>query len=132
MIVRTYTHAWNMRVRIYAFDDIRLPVKGGISVAQFVAFGVTAAVWVPLSFVLGIPSLVGNAGVAFMVVAGVPVAVMLQVDRPIAHEKTVEEWVGSWIQRNSEPKRLGALGPVDPPRPVHLTAARWVPYRDRR
>lgn len=132
MIVRTYTHAWNMRVRIYAFNDIRLPVKGGISVPQFITLGVTAAVWIPLALLLRLPSLVGNAGVAFVILAGVPILIMLQVDRPIAHEKTVEEWLASWAQRASEPKRLGALGAVDPPRPVHLTASRWVPYRDGR
>jgi hypothetical protein len=132
MIVRTYTHAWNMRVRIYAFDDIRLPIKGGISVPQLVAMAVTAAIWIPLCLIIGVADLVGNLGVAVAIMGGVPIFVMLQVDRPIAHEKTVEEWLNSWIQRNSEPKRLGALGQIDRARPVLLTASLWVPNRDVR
>jgi hypothetical protein len=132
MIVRTYTHAWNMRVRIYAFDDIRLPIKNGISVPQLLALFVTAAVWVPLCLLLNVGSFVTNSGLLMVVYVGVPVVVMLQVDRPVAHEKTVEEWLGSWVQRNSEPRRLAALAPADKPRPIHLSAARWVPYDEGR
>jgi hypothetical protein len=132
MIVRTYTHAWNMRVRIYAFDDIRLPIKNGISVPQLLAGFAVAAVWIPLCLLLNIGSLIGNAGLVFVVYAGVPIAIMLQVDRPVAHEKTVEEWLGSWAQRNAEPRRLAALAPADRPRPILLTAARWVPYNESR
>jgi hypothetical protein len=128
MIVRTYTHAWNMRVRIYAFDDIRLPMKNGITVPQLVALMITAAVWIPLCLVLGVSSWVGNAGLAVVVFAAVPIVVMLQVDRPIAHEKTIEEWLGSWLQRNREPRRLAALAQSERPRPILLTATRWVPY----
>jgi hypothetical protein len=132
MIVRTYTHAWNMRVRIYAFDDIRLPVKNGISVPQLAALLGAAAVWIPLCLLLNVGSWVGNAGVLVVVLIGPPVVIMLQVDRPIAHEKTVEEWLGSWMQRNAEPRRLAALAPADRPRPVRLTAARWVPNEPAR
>jgi hypothetical protein len=127
MIVRTFTHAWNMRVRIYAFDDIRLPVKNGISVPQVIAGVAAALVWVPLCFLLGVPSWVGNAGVATMIIAAPPVIVLLYADRPIAHEKTIEEWVSSWLTRQAEPRRLAALTTAPTPRRVLLTASRWVP-----
>ncbi|WP_163508610.1 PrgI family mobile element protein [Fodinicola acaciae] len=127
MIVRTFTHAWNMRVRIYAFDDIRLPVKNGISIPQVIAGVAAAVVWVPLCFLLGVPSWVGNAGVATMIIAAPPVIVLLYADRPIAHEKTTEEWLSSWLTHQSEPRRLAALTTAPAPRRVLLTASRWVP-----
>jgi hypothetical protein len=132
MIVRTYTHAWNMRVRIYAFDDVRLPIKNGISVPQLVALLVAAVIWIPLCLVVGVASWIGNPGLVAIVYGAVPIVVMLQVDRPIAHEKTVEEWLGSWLHRNREPGRLAALGDTERPRPVLLTATRWVPDRRAR
>lgn len=128
MIVRTYTHAWNMRVRIYAFDDIRLPIKNGISVPQLLALLGAAAIWIPLCLVLGVGSWIGNSGLLVIILAAPPVVVMLQVDRPIAHEKTVEEWLGSWLKHGAEPRWLAALAESDRPRPVLLTGTRWVPY----
>lgn len=127
MIVRTFTHAWNMRVRIYAFDDIRLPVKNGISIPQVIAGVAAALVWVPLCLLFGVPSWVGNAGVATMIIAAPPVIVLLYADRPIKHEKTTEEWVSSWLTRQSEPRRLSALTAAPAQRRVLLTASRWVP-----
>jgi hypothetical protein len=127
MIVRTFTHAWNMRVRIYAFDDIRLPVKNGISIPQVLAGLAAALIWVPLCLLLGVPSWVGNAGVATMIIAVPPVLVLLNADRPIAHEKTSEEWLSSWFVHQTEPHRLAALTGAQPPRRVLLTASRWVP-----
>ncbi|GAA1668834.1 hypothetical protein GCM10009765_17870 [Fodinicola feengrottensis] len=127
MIVRTFTHAWNMRVRIYAFDDIRLPVKNGISIPQVLAGLAAAVVWVPLCLLLGVPNWVGNLGFATMIIAVPPVIVLLYADRPIAHEKTSEEWLSSWLVRQSEPRRLAALTGAPPSRRVLLTASRWVP-----
>lgn len=127
MIVRTFTHAWNMRVRIYAFDDIRLPIKNGISVPQVIAGVIAAVIWIPLCLVLGLPSLVGNAGVGFMLVAVPPVLVLLYADRSVAHEKSVEEWVTSWAGRYVEPRRLASMGSAAAPRPVRLSASRWIP-----
>jgi hypothetical protein len=127
MIVRTFTHAWNMRVRIYAFDDIRLPVKNGISIPQVLAGLAAALVWVPLCLLLGVPSWVGNAGVATMIIAVPPVLVLLYSDRPITHEKTVEEWLSSWLTHQAEPRRLAALTGAPANRRVLLTASRWVP-----
>ncbi len=127
MIVRTFTHAWNMRVRIYAFDDIRLPVKNGISIPQVLAGLAAAVVWVPLCLLLGVPSWVGTPGVATMIIAAPPVIVLLNADRPIAHEKTSEEWLSSWLVHQSEPRRLAAMTGAAPNRRVLLTASRWVP-----
>jgi hypothetical protein len=127
MIVRTFTHAWNMRVRIYAFDDIRLPVKNGISIPQVLAGLGAALIWVPLCLLVGVPGLVGNAGVATMIIVVPPALVLLNADRPIAHEKTSEEWLSSWLVHQSEPNRLAALTGTQAPRRVLLTASRWVP-----
>jgi hypothetical protein len=127
MIVRTFTHTWNMRVRIYAFDDVRLPLRNGISILQLLAGLGAAAIWMPLCALLNLGDLVGNAGLAVLLYAGVPMLVMLQVDRPIAHEKAVEEWLGAMMARGQEPRQLGALGTAHPPRPIVLTASRWVP-----
>jgi hypothetical protein len=129
MIVRTFTHAWNMRVRIYAFDDVRLPLRNGISVPQLVAGMVAAVVWIPLCLLLGVGDLFSNPGLIFLTYAGPPTFVLLQADRPVAHEKTIEEWLGSVVTRSGEPKRLSALAPAEPIRPVVLTASRWCPDR---
>lgn len=127
MIVRTFTHAWNMRVRIYAFDDIRLPVKNGISVPQVIAGAVAAVLWIPFCLLIGLPPLAGNVGVGIMIMAVPPVLVLLYSDRPVAYEKSVEEWVTSWGTRRVEPRRLAAMGSSPPPRVIKLTAARWIP-----
>ncbi|GAA0916780.1 hypothetical protein [Virgisporangium aurantiacum] len=127
MIVRTFTHTWNMRVRIYAFDDVRLPLRDGISIPQLLAGLVAAAVWMPLCALLGLGGLVGNVGIAILVYAGPPVLLMLQVDRPVAHEKKVEEWLGAIAVRSQEPRMLGGMAAAHPARPIVLTASRWIP-----
>jgi hypothetical protein len=127
MIVRTFTHTWNMRVRIYAFDDVRLPLRNGISIPQLLIGLAAAVVWVPLCALLGIGDLIGNAGLVFLAYVAPPILVMLQFDRPIAHEKTAEEWLGAIATRSQEPRQLGALGQAHPTRPIVLTASRWVP-----
>jgi len=130
MIVHTFTHAWNMRVRIYAFDDIRLPMKNGISIPQLLAGLGAAVVWVPLAFLLGMQYWFDNPGLVLMLFAGPPIAVLMNADRAVAHEKTTEEWLSSWLVHQGEPRRLASLAPTDKGRPVLLTASRWVPDGD--
>ncbi|GAA0903953.1 hypothetical protein [Virgisporangium aurantiacum] len=127
MIVRTFTQTWNMRVRIYAFDDVRLPLRNGISIPQLVAGLIAAAVWVPLCALLGLGGLVGNAGVTVLLYVGPPILLMLQVDQPIAHEKKAEEWLTAIVARGQEPRALGAMAEAHPARPIVLTASRWIP-----
>lgn len=129
MIVRTFTHAWNMRVRIYAFDDVRLPLRNGISVPQLIAGMVAAIIWLPLCLLLDVGDFITNPGLLFLTYVGPPVVVLLQADRPVKHEKTIEEWLGSMALHAGEPKRLNALAPADPVRTVVLTASRWCPDR---
>ncbi|GIJ51902.1 hypothetical protein Val02_87880 [Virgisporangium aliadipatigenens] len=129
MLVRTYTHAWNMRVRIYAFDDVRLPLRNGVSVPQLLAGIGAAIIWVPLCLLVDVGQFIENAGLAFLAYVGPPVFVMLQADRPVAHEKTIEEVLGSMVARAGEPKTLSALAAAEPTRPVMLTASRWIPDR---
>lgn len=130
MIVRTFTNVWNMRVRLYAIDDIRLPVKDGLSVPQIVSGLVAALVWVPGLFAMGAQYWFGNLGVTIMLFVAPPVFVLLNADRPIAHEKTTEEWLQSWLAHRMEPSRLAAMTTADRPRPVLLTASRWIPDDD--
>jgi hypothetical protein len=132
MIVRTFTNTWNMRVRIYAFDDVRLPLRDGISIPQLVTGLVAAAVWMPICALLDVGTLVGNVGIAIAVYAGPPVLLMLQVDRPIAHEKKMEEWLAAIVAHSQEPGQLGAMAAAQPARPVVLTASRWIPDGDDR
>lgn len=125
MIVRTYTSAWNLRTKIYAFDDLKVPIRGGITVPQLLAGLGTAIVWIPLCFLIGVSSL--NSGFAAAIMIGPPILVLMKADTPIAHEKTAEEWLTSWLTRQSEPKKLAALVSSGADRDVVLTGRRWVP-----
>jgi hypothetical protein len=123
--VRTYTSAWNLRTKIYAFDDLRIPVRGGITIPQLAAGVVCALIWIPLCIVIGLSHFV-NTGFAVAIMIAPPVFVTLKADTPIAHEKTIEEWLTSWITRQTEPKRLASLVEARDNRPIVLTARRWV------
>lgn len=130
MMVRTFTHVWNMRVRLYAIDDIRLPIRGGVSIPQLVSGLVAALVWIPFCLAIGAQYWFSNLGITIMLFACPPILVLLNADRPIAHEKTTEEWLQSWFSHQVEPARLATLMPAEKPRPVLLTASRWIPDAD--
>lgn len=127
MLVRTFTSTWNLRTKIYAFEDIKVPIKGGITVPQLLAGLGVAIIWVPLCLIIQIPKLVGNPGLAAGVMLVPPILALMKADTPVANEKTTEEWVTSWLTRRAEPKRVGALGALPVARNVHLTGTRWVP-----
>ncbi len=130
MIVRTFTHVWNMRVRLYAIDDIRLPIRNGVSILQLVSGLVAGLVWIPFCLAVGAQYWFGNLGITIMLFAGPPFFVLLNADRPIAHEKTTEEWLVSCLAHRAEPTRLATMMPAERPRPVLLTASRWIPDAD--
>lgn len=127
MIVRTFTSTWNLRTKIYAFDDIKVPIKGGITVPQLIAGALVAGVWVPAMLCIGLPSLVGNTGIAAVIMLGPPILAVMKADTPVKHEKTVEEWASSMATRMGEPKKLASLTGARDDRPLILTASRWVP-----
>ncbi len=127
MLVRTFTSTWNLRTKIYAFEDVKVPIKGGITVPQILAGLGVAIVWVPLCLIVRMPDWIGNPGVLVGIMLVPPVVALLKADTPVAHEKTTEEWITSWLTRRSEPRRFGAFGAVPAGRKVVLTAAHWVP-----
>lgn len=127
VIVRTYTSAWNLRTKIYAFDDLKVPVKGGITVPQLLAGAVSAIIWIPLVLLTGLSDLIGNSGFVAALLVGPPILITLKADTPVAHEKTVEEWLSSWSTRKSEPKKLTAMVRARDDRGVILAARRWIP-----
>lgn len=126
MIVRTYTSAWNLRTKIYAFDDLKVPIKGGITVPQLVAGIGVGLVWIPFCFLINLPGIVGGGfAVAIMVLP--PIVTLMKADTPVKHEKTIEEWATSWMIRTSEPRKLAGMTAARDDRPIVLSARRWVP-----
>lgn len=126
MLVRTFTSTWNLRTKIYAFDDVKVPIKGGITIMQLLAGLGTAVVWIPICFLIQLPSLVDN-GFAVAIMAVPPILVLMKADTPIAHEKTTEEWLNSWASRQGEPRRLATLVSAPERRNFVLSASHWVP-----
>ncbi len=127
MLVRTFTSTWNLRTKIYAFEDVKVPIKGGITVPQILAGLGVALVWVPLCLIIQMPSWIGNPGVLVGIMIVPPVIALLKADTPVAHEKTTEEWMTSWLTPPSEPPRFGALGAMPTGQKTVLTATHWVP-----
>jgi hypothetical protein len=127
MIVRTYTSAWNLRTKIYAFDDLKVPVRGGITVPQFLAGLGTALFWIPFCLITGLTHLVGNSGLIAALLIGPPILVTMKADTPVANEKTTEEWLTAWANHKTEPGRLASMVAARDDRPVILTARRWIP-----
>jgi|GEM_PF-4103131 len=127
MLVRTFTSTWNLRTKIYAFEDVKVPIKGGITVAQILAALGVAIVWIPLCLIIQMPAWIGNPGILVAVMGVPPILALLKADTPVAHEKTTEEWMTSWLTRRSEPRRFGAFAAVPASRPIVLTAEHWVP-----
>ncbi len=127
MLVRTFTSTWNLRTKIYAFDDVKVPIKGGITIPQLLAGVGAALVWIPFCLLIQMPSWIPNTGFLVGIMGIPPLVVLLKADTPIAHEKTTEEWLTSWLTRRSEPQALAALASARPDHPVVLTGSRWVP-----
>ncbi|MGH3545512.1 MAG: hypothetical protein ACRDPW_06265 [Mycobacteriales bacterium] len=127
MLVRTFTSTWNLRTKIYAFEDVKVPIKGGITVPQILAGLGVAIIWIPFCLLIQLPSLIGNAGLATGLMIIPPVVALLKADTPLAHEKTTEEWLTAWLTRRSEPRRFGAFGVVPAGQKILLTGSHWVP-----
>lgn len=127
MLVRTFTSTWNLRTKIYAFEDVKVPIKGGITVPQILAGLGVAMVWIPLCLIIQMPSWIPNPGILVGIMGVPPILALLKADTPVAHEKTTEEWLTSWLTRQGEPRRVGALGVVPKGHKVILTATHWVP-----
>ncbi|MGH3426654.1 MAG: hypothetical protein ACRDQZ_03630 [Mycobacteriales bacterium] len=127
MLVRTFTSTWNLRTKIYAFEDVKVPIKGGITVPQILVGLGAGIVWIPLCLIIQMPRWIPNAGILVAIMIIPPVVALLKADTPVANEKTTEEWASSWLSRRTEPRRVGALGAVPAPRKVMLTGSHWVP-----
>lgn len=133
MELRTYTDLWRMDRRLYAIQDVRLPVPVGMT--QLAAAAVTALVWLPLAATLGLTGLFAGAGeyasgLSAIVLAGPPVAVGWATGRPLVEGRTVAQQLYAAGRSQLLPAHLVRLD-VAPTVPPHqrLHARAWLPTR---
>lgn len=131
MELRTYTDLWRMDRRIYAVQDVRLPVPVGMT--QLGAAAAAALVWLPIAFTLGLTGLLAGAGeyatgLSAIVLAGPPSAVGWAAGRPLVEGRTLTQHAAAAARYRLLPPRLVRLAVPSRQRDVQaVTVAVWVP-----
>lgn len=131
MELRTYTDLWRMDRRIYAIQDVRLPVPIGMT--QLGAAALAALVWLPIAFGLGLTGLVAGAGeyatgLSAILLAGPPLAVGWATGRPLIEGRTIGQNLTAAARYRLLPPRLERLS-IPPREPDELTVHghAWLP-----
>jgi hypothetical protein len=103
MEIRTFTNFWNMERKLYAIEDISLPVP--ISLKVVGAFFITGIPWWGILALLNVPF--SNPGYLAWVLP--PIALGYIASRPIYQRKSIGQFVKSMASFYLQPKRLAGL-----------------------
>jgi hypothetical protein len=135
--LRTYTDLWRMDRRIYAIQDLRLPVPVGMT--QLAAAAIAALIWLPVAFGLGLTSLVAGAGeyatgLSAILLAGPPIAIGWATGRPLIEGRTLGQHLAAAARYRVLPPHLVRLEvPDEQPDRQTVHAAVWIPtHKDPR
>lgn len=136
MELRTYTDLWRMDRRIYAIQDVRLPVPIGMT--QLAAAALAALVWLPIAFGFGLTDLVAGAGeyatgLSAILLAGPPLAAGWATGRPLIEGRTIGQNLAAAARYRLLPPRLVRLSvPRREPDELAVHAHVWLPIDGER
>lgn len=132
MQLRTYTDLWRLERRIYAIQDITLPVA--IPTVQLGVCLAALVVWAPLVSALGLDGIVSSVagtyspGMNVILYVGPPVAVAWASGRPLAQGKTAVQLALSGLRYAAEPRWLHRLAHTRQPTQLAVRALVWRPH----
>jgi hypothetical protein len=132
MELRTYTDLWRMDRRIYAIQDVTLPIPVGMTQLGAAALG--ALVWLPIAFAIGLTGLVGGAGeyatgLSAILLAGPPVAIGWATGRPLVEGRTIGQHLTAAARYQLLPPLLVRLSVPDrAPTTQRVHALIWTPW----
>lgn len=131
MELRTYTDLWRMDRRIYAIQDVTLPVPVGMTQLGAAALG--AVLWLPIAFAIGLTDLVAGTGeyatgLSAILLAGPPVAIGWATGRPLVEGRTVGQHLAAAARYQLLPPLLVRLSVPDrTPTSQRVQALVWTP-----
>lgn len=135
MELRTYTDLWRMDRRLYAIQDVQLPVPVGMT--QLASAAVTALLWLPIASALGLTGLLSGAGdyasgLSAIVLAGPPVAVGWATGRPLVEGRTVAQHLFAAVRCQLLPTHLVRLDePPSAPSRQRVHGRAWLPTSEQ-
>ena len=135
MELRTYTDLWRMDRRLYAIQDVQLPVPVGMT--QLASAAVTALLWLPLASTLGLTGMLSGAGdyasgLSAIVLAGPPVAVGWATGRPLVEGRTVGQHLFATVRCQLLPTHLVRLDePPTAPSQQRVHGRAWLPTSEQ-
>lgn len=104
MEVKTFTSFWNMEKKLYAIEDVALPMPIPLTVAMvFLGVGIP---WFVLMHLLHVPF--ANA-FGILLWLGPPSGLAFISNRPIFQKKTFFQFLSSMFSYVQQPKRLAGL-----------------------
>lgn len=107
VVIETYTDVWRGKMRLYGLEDIKLPAP--IPVVSLGVFALTALLWGPLMYALGVPL---SNGIGIIIYASLPAGLAVIANKEIFEGKSLVQYLTSQFRFLFQSKQYDDARPV--------------------